>query len=109
MLFYQSPRHLLHGFSNGMNLKYANTYGVMVNYAVSALKASVQFSNWFSRDGYVDTYFYSPRFSETNHVWNDDLSRRVTLSLTYVFNYGKKVSTQNEQQKGAGVGSAILK
>lgn len=109
MFFYQSPRHLLHGFSNGMNLKYANTYGVMVNYAVGALKASVQFSNWFSRDGYVDTYFYSPRFSETNHVWNDDLSRRVTLSLTYVFNYGKKVSTQNEQQKGAGVGSAILK
>lgn len=109
MLFYQSPRHLLHGFSNGMNLKYANTYGVMFNYATGALKTSIQFSNWFSRNGYVDTYFYSPRFSETNHVWNDDLSRRVTLSLSYVFNYGKKVSTQNEQQKGAGVASAILK
>jgi hypothetical protein len=108
MLFYQSPRHLLHGFSNGMNLKYANTYGIIVNYAVEALKTSLQFSNWFRRDGYVNTYFYSPRYSETNHVWSDNLSRRITLSLTYVFNYGKKVSNQNEQQKGNGVSSAIL-
>jgi hypothetical protein len=109
MLFYQSPRHLLHGFSNGMNLKYANTYGIIVNYAVEALKISLQFSNCFRRDGYVNTYFSSPRYSETNHIWSDDLSRRITLSLTYVFNYGKKVSNQNEQQKGNGVSSAILK
>jgi hypothetical protein len=109
MLFYQSPRHLLHGFSNGVNLKYANTYGIIVNYAVEALKTSLQFSNWFRRDGYVNTYFSSPRYSETNHVWSDDLSRRIKLSLTYVFNYGKKVSNQNEQQKGNGVSSAILK
>jgi hypothetical protein len=110
MLFYQSPRHLLHGYSNGMNLKYTDTYGVMVNYAVGALKTSLQFNNWFRRDGYVNTSFYSQRFSETNHVWNDDLSRRITLSLTYTFNYGKKVSNQNEAQGGGeGVNSAILK
>lgn len=109
MLFYQSPRRSLHGFSNGTNMKYANTYGVVVNYAVGALKTSLQFSNWFSRNGYADTYFYSQRFSETNRVWTDDLSRRMTLSLSYVFNYGKKVSNKNEQTEGNGIGSAILK
>ena len=86
-----------------------NTYGVMFNYAVGNFKGSLEFRNWFSRDGYETVSFNSPLYSETARWWNSYASRSLSLSLSYTFNYGKKVSNNNEQQGGGGVGSAILK
>ncbi|MBD5386807.1 hypothetical protein HDR70_02835 [bacterium] len=109
LAYYQTPRHNLHGWSNGYRSRMQNTYGVMFNYAVGNFKGSLEFRNWFARDGYETVSFNSPLYSETARWWNSYASRSLSLSLSYTFNYGKKVSNNNEQQGGGGVGSAILK
>ncbi len=109
MLFYQSPQKNLSAWSNGYLSTQKSSYGMRFNLAYGQFKAVLEFRNWFSRDGYVDSSFNSERFTECNRWWNGYLSRSLSLSLTYTFNYGKKVSNSNEQQGGGGIGSAILK
>ncbi len=109
MGYYQTPQHWLHGWSNGYRTSVKSTYGIMFNYAVGNFKGSLEFRNWFTRDGYETVSFNSPLYSETAQWWNAYRSRNLSLSLSYTFNYGKRVSNNNEQQGGGGVGSAILK
>lgn len=109
MGYYQTPQHWLHGWSNGYRTSIKSTYGIMFNYAVGNFKGSLEFHNWFSRDGYETVSFNSPLYSETARWWNVYSSRSLKLSFSYTFNYGKKVSNNNEQQGGGSVGSAILK
>lgn len=109
MLFFRTPKKRLGAFDNGVRTKYNSTYGLFINYAVGNFKASLQFNNWFRRDGYNDSHFNSSRYSEIVHEWNSSLSRNINLTLTYTFNYGKKISNRNEQQEDGGLNSAILK
>lgn len=109
MLFYQSPDKQLDAWSLGTRTSYKSIYGLYLNYAAGDFKFSLQFRNWFNRNGYVSTVFRSPRFSQSASTWNGELSRYINLTLTYTFSYGKKISHNNELQESSGVGSAILK
>ncbi|MBD5194857.1 MAG: hypothetical protein HDS87_03940 [Bacteroidales bacterium] len=109
MLYYNTPRRNLNGWSNGYQSRIKSVYGANVSYAIGNFKGSLEFRNWFSRNGYEEMSFNSPLYSETARQWSWYASRNLCLSLSYTFNYGKKVSNNNEQQGGGGVGSAILK
>ncbi len=109
MLFYQSPQKDLSAWTYGTRSRMNDTYGLLVNYAVGDFKASLQFRNWFRRDGYTTAVFSSPRYSETSEFWNADFSRTIRISLSYTFSYGKKVNRNNELNHGGRVDSAILK
>ncbi|KGN71261.1 hypothetical protein [Porphyromonas sp. COT-239 OH1446] len=51
----------------------------------------------------------SPLYSETRYVEGNNFHRRLNLSITYTFGYGKKVRQNNEVGQQYGSPSAILK
>ena len=51
----------------------------------------------------------SPLYSETKLNGGNYFHRRLNLSVTYTFNYGKKVQQGNEVGEQSGAASAILK
>lgn len=108
-VFYNSPQKFLTAWDNGVMSSCKSTYGMTANVAFGDFKASLRFMNWFSKEILVNTRFNSPRFSEMSEIWTEDLSRKIALTLTYTFSYGKKVNRYNELQEGGGVGTAILK
>lgn len=109
LVYYNSPRKSLDAWSNGMRSKSYNTYGISGNVSYGDFKASLQFRNWFCKDGYSRYWFDSPLYSETGREWEAWTSRSLDLTLTYTLPYGKKVSQNSELQGSSGVSSAILK
>ncbi|MDE7403280.1 MAG: outer membrane beta-barrel family protein [Muribaculaceae bacterium] len=109
MLYYNTPRKFLNAWSDGELRSYKSTYGLTVNYSIEEFKISLQFSNWFTRDGYLYSDFRNPRFDSYGKTWNAGLSRSLNLTLTYTIPYGKKVSRSGELDSSGSVSSAILK
>ncbi|MCM1452278.1 MAG: outer membrane beta-barrel family protein [Clostridium sp.] len=109
MLFYQTPKKTLGVWDYGTRKKSAYSYGLTANYVMGAWKASLQFYNWLRRDGFTNSCYFSPRYSEIERNWSSSLSRSIGLSISYTFSYGKKVSTSNEQSNEPSASSAILK
>ena len=89
--------------------KFDSTYGLCLNYAPANFKLSLQLRNFFNRNGYFTSTFFSPRFDESSREWASDLSRYIQLSVAYTIPYGKKVNHGGELQASGGIGSAILK
>lgn len=66
--------------------------------------------NLFRNDWLCATNTLStPLYSETRFVDGNNFHRRLNLSVTYTFGYGKKVQRGNEVGEQSGTSSAILK
>ena len=53
--------------------------------------------------------FNSPLYCESKLIGGNNFHRRINVSITYTFNYGKKVKEGNEIGEQSGAASAILK
>lgn len=108
MLFYQTPQKNLTAWSMGVRSHYKSTYGLYVNYAVGDFKCGLQFRNWFNGNKFYQD-FDSPHYSMHGWMRDVDLSRTLTLTLSYTLPYGKKVNRNDELNSSGTVDSAILK
>lgn len=108
ILYYQTPKKILAPFNNGVRYHYKSTYGLLMNYSLGDLKASLQIRNWFDKYKYYSD-FESERYSTHGWTWSSALARSIKLTLTYTIPYGKKVKRNNEISDEGSANSAILK
>lgn len=108
MLFYQTPQKDLTAWSMGVRSHFKSTYGLYVNYAVGDFKCGLQFRNWFNSNKFYRD-FDSPHYPMHGWMRDVDLSRTLTLTLSYTLPYGKKVNRNDELNSSSTVNSAILK
>lgn len=108
MLFYQTPQKDLNAWSMGVRSHYKSTYGLYINYAVGDFKCGLQLRNWFNSNKFYQD-FDSPHYSLHGWMRDVDLSRTLTLTLSYTLPYGKKVNRNDELNRFGNVNSAILK
>lgn len=108
LLYYYSPGKKVDAWSLGQVTKWMSTYGLTLNCALGDFKASLQFRNWFRRNGFITSVFNAPRMDQYGKWFYSDGSRSIAMSLTYTLPYGKKVSREGEIQKSGSIGSAIL-
>lgn len=106
--YYSSPRKYLGAWSRGTVTSLRSSYGLTVNFAAGDFRASLSTSNWFnSNRSYSD--FTSPHYSSNGWSWTGNTAHSLSLSLTYTFSYGKKISREDEVSGSSSPGSAILK
>lgn len=108
MLYYSTPSKSISAWNNGEFYSTKCTYGLNATYSVGDFKASLGYNNWFSK-GEIYGDFTSDRYSFREWEWNNDMTKRVSLTLSYTFTYGKKLNRNNELENSGGAGSAILK
>ena len=76
----------------------------------NSLNVQLSANNLFRNDWLVSTErFESPLYSETRYGEGEAYHRRLRLSITYTFGYGKLVQQRNEISAQQGAQSAILK
>lgn len=93
--------------SMGERYRIPCTYGARASYSVGNLKAEVMFRNWFGQ-GYSRAYYTSPHYDMESVQWRQDLSRRLVITLSYTFTYGRKVRQGADFNIGSGQGSSIV-
>lgn len=109
-LFGGTPYKQLNGWSNGSYMKALYTYGLTSSYGTRNLKISINFHNWFRDKAYQTTTFHSPHYDYIERFRNENwLGREVSLTISYTFEYGKKLQFGNELSISSGSSSAILK
>lgn len=110
MLVYQTPQSDIDAYSYGVYSKLKDRYGLIFNLSLKDFKISVNSFNWFRKGGTGShKYFDSSRYSFYRSDWNFNYEHNLVVTLSYVFNYGKKISHNDELGSGGSVDSAILK
>lgn len=108
-LSYRTPDKYIEP-NNLVIYKRKSIYGLSVGYSIKNFKINLEFDNWFRRNSSVIAINNSNNYhSEMRIKVLDGRNRSLKLSMSYIFNYGKKIN-QNEFGKQSFEGqSAIIK
>lgn len=106
-MFYWFPATIIYN-QMGSRLRQPQQYGLSATYRIGNLLASLQFNNWFSQ-GKRRQCYDSVHYDNVSWSWSRKNSRLLSISLQYTFNYGKKVSHDDELTLPSGGGGGILK
>ncbi len=106
---YQTPSRTIQG-NRGVYYKDRDFYQILAGWSKSGWNVRVTAINMFRNDWLGSTQtLTSPLYSEVKYQGGNYYHRRINLSVTYTFNYGKKVRQGNEVGEQNGGTSAILK
>lgn len=107
---YQTPFKTIQG-NNALNYRDNHSfYQLQGGWSKSGWNIRLSVINLFQSDwkSSIQT-FYSPLYYDNQIGFGTQFHRRLNLSMTYTFNYGKKVIQQNEVSEQYDNQSAILK
>ncbi|MBD5203959.1 MAG: hypothetical protein HDS82_03675 [Bacteroidales bacterium] len=105
-LFYNFPYKNNNAY--GKWYRIPSSYGLMLTLAVKNLKAELKFNNWLGKRAEY-SYYESQYYSSVSKTFMPDLSRNISLSLSYTISYGKELSKDNEATNKAIHNSAIMR
>lgn len=106
---YQTRNLTVQG-NRGVVYKDRDFYQILAGWSRSNWNIRVSAMNLFRSDWLCATNTLStPLYSETRFVNGNNFHRRLNLSVTYTFGYGKKVQRGNEVGEQSGANSAIMK
>lgn len=106
---YQTRNLTVQG-NRGVVYKDRDFYQILAGWSRSNWNIRVSAMNLFRSDWLCATNTLStPLYSETRFVDGNSFHRRLNLSVTYTFGYGKKVQRGNEVGEQSGANSAIMK
>ena len=106
---YQTRNLTVQG-NRGVVYKDRDFYQILAGWSRSNWNIRVSAMNLFRNDWLCATNTLStPLYSETRFVDGNSFHRRLNLSVTYTFGYGKKVQRGNEVGEQSGANSAIMK
>lgn len=96
--------------NRGVVYKDRDFYQILAGWSRSNWNIRVSAMNIFRNDWLCATNTLStPLYSETRFVDGNSFHRRLNISVTYTFGYGKKVQRGNEVGEQSGASSAIMK
>lgn len=106
---YQTPMRTIQG-NRAAYYKDRDYYQLLAGWSKSGWNIRLTAINLFRSDWLGATQIINaPLYSETKLQGGNYYHRRLNLSVTYTFNYGKKVQQGNEVGEQSGAASAILK
>lgn len=106
---YQTRNLTVQG-NRGVVYKDRDFYQILAGWSRSNWNIRVSAMNIFRNDWLCATNTLStPLYSETRFVDGNSFHRRLNISVTYTFGYGKKVQRGNEVGEQSGASSAIMK
>lgn len=106
---YQTRNLTVQG-NRGVIYKDRDFYQILAGWSRANWNIRVSAMNIFRNDWLCATNTLdAPLYSETRFVDGNNFHRRLNLSITYTFGYGKKVQRGNEVGEQSGASSAIMK
>lgn len=106
---YQTKSLMIQG-NRGTIYKDRDFYQVLAGWSRSNWNIRVSAMNLFRNDWRCSTTLLeTPLYTETQSVEGNNFHRRLNLSVTYTFGYGRKVKRGNEVGEQSGAASAIMK